>query len=134
MRCLIARTVLDRLVADAADSPDAEICGLLFGTADVIDAAQPAQNVAADPGRRFELDPAVLFAAIRAERAGGPRLVGYYHSHPSGDPVPSACDAAEASEQGRLWLIMGRSGARLWLSRRGGAVHGAFDPMALAIA
>ncbi len=105
----IAPDLLSRLLAEAADSPNREICGLLFedGT------AQPAANVAADPATTFEIDPAALFAAHRAQRSGGPRLIGHYHSHPSGSAVPSACDAA-AAEPGSLWLILAGGSARAW--------------------
>ena len=34
----------------------------------------------------LEIDPAKLIAALRAERGGGPAVVGCYHSHPRGGP------------------------------------------------
>lgn len=123
----IATALLEELIDRAASSPSREICGLLSGTASRIERAEPAANVAADPAVRFELDPQALFAALRAERAGGPRLIGHYHSHPSGSAVPSACDAA-AAEPGRYWLILGGGAARLWLARAGG-----FDEAVLTV-
>lgn len=114
----IGAALLDEIVARAAASPGAEICGLLFGAPGRIEAASPARNVAADPARAFEVDPAALFAALRAERAGGPRLAGHYHSHPNGSPVPSPRDLA-AAEPGRLWLIVGAGAARLWRAGEG---------------
>lgn len=77
---------------------------------------QPATNVAANPARHFELDPATLFAAHKAARAGGPAILGHYHSHPSGRPEPSATDAASATPDGHLWLIIGGDEARLWIA------------------
>jgi proteasome lid subunit RPN8/RPN11 len=109
----IAPALLSRLLAEAAATPTLEICGLLFGTPDRIDAAQRTHNVAADPSAWFEVDPAALFAALRAERAGGAALIGHYHSHPNGRAVPSPRDLA-AAEPGRLWLIIGGGVARAW--------------------
>lgn len=109
----ISRTMLEEILVAAAGQRQ-EICGLLLGGEGRIDAILPAANVAADPTRHFELDPAVLLGAHRAARAGGPRVVGHYHSHPSGYPVPSATDAACAVPDGSLWLIVGRGVARLW--------------------
>jgi len=109
--------LLARLLDEAAAAPEREVCGLLFGTAAHIDATQPTANVAPDPAQAFEVDPAALFAALRAERAGGPRLVGHYHSHPNGSPVPSPRDLA-AAEPGRLWLILAAGDARLWLAEQ----------------
>lgn len=108
-----SRSLRDRLLGEAASSRDHEVCGLLFGCDASIAAAEPARNVAADPATTFEIDPAMLLAAHRAERAGGRRIVGCYHSHPSGAAIPSARDVA-AAEPGRLWLIIGAGEARLW--------------------
>ncbi len=93
-----------------------EVCGLLFGQADGIEAILPAANVAPDPTRHFELDPTVLIAAHRAARDGGPQIVGHYHSHPGGTAAPSATDAACAAPDGSLWLIVGGGAARLWVA------------------
>ncbi len=116
----IASSLLERIVALAAVEPDREVCGLLFGDDGAILRAASAANVSPQPADSFEIDPQALFAAIRAERAGGDRLIGHYHSHPLGPAEPSARDAA-AAEPGRLWLIVGQGAARLWLAGRGGA-------------
>jgi proteasome lid subunit RPN8/RPN11 len=117
----ISSELLAALVASADASPEAEICGLLFGTPDRIDAAEACANVAANPARTFEIDPSALFAAHRRARGGGPAVIGHYHSHPSGKPVPSPRDAAQAMGDGALWLILGGAGARLWRSVARGA-------------
>lgn len=91
-----------------------EACGLLFGEGDRISHAEAAANVAEAPERAFEIDPAALFAALRAERTGGLPVIGYWHSHPSGDAAPSATDAAMAQPDGKLWLIAGDDAISLW--------------------
>ncbi len=63
-------------------------------------ASLPARNVHPDPARHFEIDPQVLIDAHRAARSGGPRVVGYYHSHPNGLARPSAADSALAANDG----------------------------------
>ena len=122
----ISSELLARIVADAVGSPD-EICGLLFGAPDRIDAAEPCRNVAADPRRQFEIDPAQLLAAHRAARKGGPAIVGCYHSHPGGAAGPSARDAADAEPNGWLWLIVGVGEAQLFRAVASGAIYGRFD-------
>ena len=78
-----------QLLTDAAASPEREICGLMIGDTEV-EHLIAAENVADDPKTGFEIDPVALFSAIRNERGGGERLLGYYHSHPVGPPEPSA--------------------------------------------
>lgn len=131
MRARISRCVVELIQRAAIEAAPHEACGLLFGAAGAIDAANIAANVAQSPLTRFEIDPAVLFAAIRAERGGGPRVAGYWHSHPSGDVQPSATDAAMAAPDGKLWLIVGREGLKGWRAREGGTQHGRFDPVEL---
>jgi proteasome lid subunit RPN8/RPN11 len=121
MSVSISSGLLAALIAAADASPDAEVCGLLLGRPDGIDSARACANVATDPARTFEIDPAALFAAHRSARGGGPAVVGHYHSHPSGVPVPSPRDAAQAMGDGALWLILGGGGARLWRSVEPGA-------------
>jgi len=91
--------------------------------------AEACANVAADPARRFEIDPGALFAAHRRARAGGQAVIGHYHSHPSGAAVPSARDAAQAMGDGALWLILTAREGRLWRSDR----IGAFDEVELEV-
>jgi len=129
---LSSKTLID-LFAAANASPDAEICGLLLAGAGAV-SAQPARNVARDPSRFFEIDPAVLIAAHRAARDGGPAILGHYHSHPTGDPDPSPRDAADAAPDGSLWLILTRDRARLWRAVPHGQVHGRFDAVAFECA
>lgn len=119
MAVAIARSLLADLLARAAATPAMEVCGLLFGSDTQIEGAVAAANVADEPSRRFEIDPAALFAALRAERAGGPRLIGHYHSHPNGATSPSPCDVA-AAEPGRLWLILAGGEAGLWRATAAG--------------
>ena len=110
----IGRAILHTLSDAAKAAPDREICGLLFGSRERIERAEPADNVAEQPGDMFEIDPRALFAALRAERAGGDRLIGHYHSHPNGSAFPSPRDLA-AAERGKYWLILGGGDVRLWV-------------------
>ncbi|NWK95188.1 peptidase [Sphingobium lactosutens] len=114
MMVAISRGILEQIVALGVARPAEEVCGLLLGQAGAIEAILPAANVAPDPARHFELDPAALIAAHRAARAGGPAIIGHYHSHPSGVAIPSATDTACASPDGSLWLVVGGKEARLW--------------------
>jgi proteasome lid subunit RPN8/RPN11 len=129
----ISSTLLGRLLAEAKNAPDREVCGLLYGTSEArggrIAEAEACANAAADPARSFEIDPAALFAAHRRARGGGPPVIGHYHSHPSGAAVPSARDAAQAMGDGALWLILTAREGRLWRTDRAGA----FDEVGLIV-
>ncbi len=100
--------------AHAAETPGAEVCGLLFGTVEAVARVQRCANVADTPATRFEIDPAALIAAHKAERAGGAKLIGHYHSHPGGACAPSEADRAEAVDAGQYWLIIAGAEVGLW--------------------
>ena len=124
----ISTDLLRGLLAQAHSAQ--EICGLLIGAEDRIVEYLSAPNVAADPARQFEIDPAILLPALRREREGGLRIAGWYHSHPNGSATPSANDAAVALPDGRLWLVLARRSAGLWRAVDGGERHGRFAPVA----
>ncbi len=107
MTIRIARQTAAMMRAHADRAAPLECCGLLLGQGDIIEAARAADNVAAQPERHFEIDPAALIGAERAARQGhGPAVIGYYHSHPNGRAAPSATDLAMAPPDGRIWLIL----------------------------
>lgn len=119
---VIAADLLDRLFAEVRTRPDREVCGLLFGTPARIEQAQATANVAPDPATAFEVDPAALLAAHKGARAGKIALIGNYHSHPSGQAIPSARDAA-AAEPGGVWLILTTTDARAYRANSQGFEH-----------
>jgi desampylase len=100
--------------AHAAETPDVEVCGLLFGTVEAVETVQRCANVSDTPATAFEIDPAALIAAHKAERAGGAKLIGHYHSHPNGVCAPSEADRAEALDTGQYWLNIAGAEIGLW--------------------
>jgi len=119
MQIILTRGLHEQMLALAAREAPREACGLLLGEVEEggiarVAALLPAANVHAEPQRFFEIDPAVLIAATRAARQGGPQVLGCYHSHPSGVAAPSATDAAMAAHDGKLWAIVARGAVRWW--------------------
>lgn len=110
----IANEAFAAILAHAASAAPEEACGLLLGKDGLIIEARLAANVAADRRRHFEIDPQALIDAWRAERAGGLRLIGYYHSHPGGVATPSATDREMAPGDGKVWAIVGEGKLTFW--------------------
>jgi len=101
----IRRAVLDSIVAHAVADAPLECCGLLIGSADLIDESYPVRNVRASPVA-FEVDPAGHFAAIRKARGSNRAVVGAYHSHPASAPIPSETDVREANDSTFVHVIV----------------------------
>jgi len=132
MTLWISSELLTRLQALADADRGREVCGLLLGEASVVHDIRSAANVAARPETRFEIDPAVLIAAYRDARAGGPQVIGCYHSHPGARAQPSAEDARLAAPDGQYWIILGTDGVTAWQAVAQGDAHNRFIPVALA--
>lgn len=117
----ISRALQARMLEEAARTPDREVCGLIFGIQGVtVTEIQQCTNVAASPENTFEIDPAALIAAHKAERAGGPSLIGCYHSHPDGVEKPSLRDAESDRRTPSLWLIIAGEKLAAWRSAGSG--------------
>jgi len=72
----------------------------------VITHASPAENVAADPTRNYELAPKEIVQLLREFRTQGLEFLGIYHSHPNGDNVPSPRDIELAYYSEATYFIL----------------------------
>ena len=108
------------LRSQATRAHPTECCGILLGHGAAITAAVPTRNVHPTPGTHFEIDPQALIEAHRAARAGGPQVLGYYHSHPTGSARPSATDQAMAAGDGGIWAIIAHDAVTFWRDEPGG--------------
>ena len=106
--------VIATLRAEAQRAAPRECCGLLLGEGGRIREARSAANVSPEPELRFEIDPLALLCAHKAARSGGPQVLGYYHSHPSGHPVPSATDCEHSTGDLRIWAIVAGGEVAFW--------------------
>jgi proteasome lid subunit RPN8/RPN11 len=106
---ILPRGIRDAVVAHAREAAPRECCGILIGTPAAIVTAVRATNLSESPSR-FLIDPRDHIDARREARAAGLEVVGFYHSHPHSDAVPSATDVAEALYAGLLYLIVGLVG------------------------
>ncbi|WP_390586535.1 Mov34/MPN/PAD-1 family protein [Erythrobacter sp. MTPC3] len=110
----VPQTLIETLVRAANAAGVRECCGLLVGRGGELSDAIETRNVHPSPETHFEIDPQPLIGAHRAERGGGPALMGYFHSHPAGDPRPSRTDRAMASRDGRIWAIVAGGDVMFW--------------------
>ncbi|MGC4032112.1 MAG: M67 family metallopeptidase [Tepidisphaeraceae bacterium] len=103
MPLILPDAVRTVLFADCDRRRPEEACGLLIGrrNADggVVDHAVPLENiwpVAAERVRRFSIDPCAQMTAETHAAAAGLDLLGFYHSHPTAQGIPSAFDLDRA--------------------------------------
>lgn len=88
-----------------------EGCGLLVGIGGkkqvTVTRVAIAPNVTSqDAATRFEVDPKFQFDLMRELEGTDERIVGHFHSHPDGSPIPSERDKKMALDKQLIWLII----------------------------
>jgi [CysO sulfur-carrier protein]-S-L-cysteine hydrolase len=114
---LIARSLLDEVVAHAREEFDAECCGMIAYTDGNPDhrpqavRVHRARNIHASP-KRFEIDGKEVLRVDGEWEDAGWRMGAIYHSHTHTAPYPSQTDINFARHwPGMEWLIVGLAGA-----------------------
>lgn len=73
-----------------------EGCGVLLGTIGrsqrLVTRLEPTSNRWSERNDRYLVNPDVVRRLLEQEEAGGPRVLGFYHSHPDAKPRPSGTD------------------------------------------
>ncbi len=112
-----------QIVAHARAEQPREACGIIAGREDRADEIIPIANTAAEPLHNYYMDEHALAAALMRLQGRGLELIGFYHSHPSSDPIPSPTDQRQATYPDTPYLIVGlkNNDPRLaaWLLRPG---------------
>ena len=110
------RTIIDRIRAEASHS-QTEICGALIGDGSVVTEARALVNHSVHTHDSFYIPAAEVLRIERAAERGGHMLMGFYHSHPNGDAVPSATDVHEAIPGYVYWIVSRSGDLRAWRLR-----------------
>jgi proteasome lid subunit RPN8/RPN11 len=102
----IARSMLDRIVAQARAEAPNECCGMIAAIDGAAVAVHPARNAAASP-LRYEIDGMEQYRIQAAIDDAGQELGAIYHSHTRSDPEPSQTDINLAFYPDAIYLIVG---------------------------
>ena len=128
-----SREAYDAVLDHAIEGGDREVCGVLAGTYDpersTVEAVYRTENVAETPETRYRIDPEDQFEILERIENEDREVIGFYHSHPSDPPNPSATDAAQATWTDYSYVIVALDG-RPFLGSwrwRGKGGNGAFE-------
>jgi proteasome lid subunit RPN8/RPN11 len=88
----------DQIIEQAKREAPDECCGIVVGIISgeqrIVNEVHPVQNVwEGDRRKRFMIDARVHLRLQREVRELQQTIIGFYHSHPTGTPNPSAFDA-----------------------------------------
>lgn len=119
---VIPASLRQRLHRDLERAYPREGCGVLMGEvaggARRVTRLEPAENRWPERDDRYLVDPDTLRRLMEEEENDGPRVLGFYHSHPDAPPEPSRTDREHAWPWYHYLIVRverGRAGsARLW--------------------
>lgn len=114
MELCISSRHIEQLLSWAALGHPYEICGIVWGQGNRIVEIEAAPNVADNPDRFFEIEPAALIAAHRRARGQVVKVIGYYHSHPNGKAEPSEHDKNQAALDDKYCIIIANKAITAW--------------------
>lgn len=98
MHAILPPALVDELIDAARHAHPAECCAIGLGERPgAVRELVHVANVANDPRRGFDVDSTELATLLVDARRRGLELTLVAHSHPSGDPRPSARDRADAT-------------------------------------
>ena len=110
------RTIIDRIRGEAGNS-QTEICGALIGDGTVVTRSLALVNHSVNTQDSFYIPAPEVMRIERAAERSGHMVMGFYHSHPNGDAVPSATDVHEAVPGYVYWIVSGSGEVRAWRLR-----------------
>lgn len=102
----LPRTLVNAMLAQAQQSPEAEICGLIGGHQGRALHCYAVSNSASHPDQRYAMDPKGQIDAMRQMRERGEELIAIYHSHPHSAAAPSVIDMLEAQYHDAIYVIV----------------------------
>jgi len=105
----ISRNDVELIISRAKDQLPIEACGILAGTVsgDMTEIKEvfPMTNADRSP-EHFSLDPVEQLEVCRSIRKKGLKIVGNYHSHPTGPARPSQEDIRLAYDPEAVYMII----------------------------
>ena len=107
MRLWMTPTQAEMIARQALDNRLQEVCGIMAGMGEQVRQIIPIANVASDPVHFFRLDEREFTQAMFEIKRTGLSLIGIYHSHPNGDPIPSQADIQQSNYADTAYLIVG---------------------------
>ncbi len=107
--------LLKKMVDHAREEAPREACGIILGMEDRALKVLRAKNASETPEYTYSIDAEELLKSFEIAEKLGYEIIGFYHSHPHGSPVPSGIDLARAAWDRAYYVILNIKGeVRAW--------------------
>jgi proteasome lid subunit RPN8/RPN11 len=107
MRLWLTPEQTTTLVQYAREVAPHEACGLLAGRGEQVHEVISLPNSAAEPLHHYRIEDAAYSRTLFQLQKQRLSVIGFYHSHPESDPIPSSDDIRQAHYPDTPFLIVG---------------------------
>lgn len=111
MRLVLSQPHVQEILQHALADAPREACGIVAGRGARVERVIALPNIASNPQTHYRLDDAAFVEALNTIDRAGQSLLGFYHSHPQGEPIPSTTDIQQAVYPDAVQIIVGLSNA-----------------------
>ncbi len=102
----LPRPLVNKIMAHAQTSPEAEVCGLIGNGPASQKNYYPISNASRNPSCRFLMDAPQQISAMKKMRDKQQQLFAIVHSHPTTNAIPSQLDIDENSYNDVFYIII----------------------------
>jgi proteasome lid subunit RPN8/RPN11 len=95
------------IVAYAREAQPDECCGVILGLRETAEQIIPIPNIAAEPKYNYQMDEKSLLKALYQAEYMQLEVIGFYHSHPRTEPIPSPTDVQLVNYPDAAYVIAG---------------------------
>ncbi len=104
------------IIEHARKTQPSECCGVIIGEGIRVEQIVPVPNVANDPEHHYHMDDKTLLEMMFQTQRQNLEVIGFYHSHPRTDPIPSQEDVLHAHYPDMAYVIASLKGGEARLS------------------
>ena len=92
MHLWLKPALAQEMVAYAREAQPNECCGVILGFGETAEQIISIANIASKPMYNFQMDEKALLKVMYLAEHSNREIIGFYHSHPRSEPIPSPTD------------------------------------------
>ncbi|HEQ78086.1 MAG TPA: M67 family peptidase [Euryarchaeota archaeon] len=106
----VSGKLVKKMVEHAREKAEEEVCGIILGKNNRALMIMRATNTSENPEYTYSMSVRDIIRAYDTAQELAYEIIGFYHSHPCGSPVPSGIDIARATWDGAYYVILNLKG------------------------
>ncbi len=106
----VSGKLVKKMVEHAREKAEEEVCGIILGKNNRALMIMRATNTSENPEYTYSMSVRDIIRAYDTAQELAYVIIGFYHSHPCGSPVPSGIDIARATWDGAYYVILNLEG------------------------